>query len=642
MKPQRMNPKKTETTKAKDSILPGRKFVNDAYLRLVTLLKAEGMEEESISMLKSIVERMNRGLFRLVVMGEREKGKSSFINALVQQPDLLPTDTGLCTSTVCKIIYGTEKRIKVFFREDSDTGVRQKPLAIESSQLPDYATEGGNADDKAMVDFIGMQIPCPLLKEGLAIIDTPGVGSIVKDHRDVTWRYAPNADAIFFVLDSTETLLGAEEVEFLKQLTEKHTKRIFFIQTKTDASDGETVRGWEKRNKEILLSEVGIPEKSLVYFCVSSTLKNKADHSKSGKRLHRSGFSQVIDFLHRQLIPRKDEELVREAIHSLLSAADHLRNSLQESKRIFSMNSEEENRKIQKEFSENKTDFDEWSRRTFPRRSRGFNNDFDVLRRKFRDGLQHELDPNGIILQKFRERLEEESTKKISENANRIIQDEIEHALVQTTAVLKNFEGEAKKLMNHVLHELDAPSGLMPNTDSPTSKILIPESTNPLTSQVTGMDKARGMFSGFSMGLMAGGLITAVAFPPVGVAAPIIGALTGAFFGRKDIMERERQSLLRALEMNLKETLSSTLRQAHSKFDEFTERLRRQFSGHLEELKDIRESELTARLDELGKATKLSNEDKVKKNKEIQTSLKQSDAIMQHLSSAFKLIQNER
>lgn len=639
-----MNPKKTETTKAKDSILPGRKFVNDAYLRLVTLLKAEGMEEESISMLKSTVERMNRGLFRLVVMGERKKGKSSFINALVQQPDLLPTEIGLCTSTVCKIIYGAEKRIKVFFREDSDTGVRQKPLAIESSQLPDYATEGGNADDKAMVDFIGMQIPSPLLKEGLAIIDTPGVSSIVKDHRDVTWRYAPNADAIFFVLDSTETLLGAEEVEFLKQLTEKHTKRIFFIQTKTDASDGETVRGWKKRNKEILLSEVGIPEKSLVYFCVSSTLKNKADHSKSGKRLHRSGFSQVIDFLHRQLIPRKDEELVREAIHSLLSAADHLRNSLQESKRIFSMNSEEENRKIQKEFSENKKDFDEWSRKTFPRRLRDFNNDFDVLRRKFRDELQHELDPNGIILKKFRERLEkeEESTKKISENANSIIQDEIEHALVQTTAVLQNFEGEAKKLMSGVLDELDAPSRLEPNTDSPTSKIVLPESTNPLTSQVTGMDKARGMFSGFSMGLMAGGLITAVAFPPAGIVAPMIGALAGAFFGRKDIMERERQSLLSALERNLKESLHTTLRQAHSKFDEFTENLRRQFSDLLEKLKDIRESELTARLDELGKATKLSNEDKVKKNKEIQTSLKQSDAIMQHLSSAFKLIQNER
>ena len=39
-------------------------------------------------------------------------------------------------------------------------------------------------------------------------MDTPGVGGLFKAHRDITFRYAPNADAVFFVVDSVESLLS--------------------------------------------------------------------------------------------------------------------------------------------------------------------------------------------------------------------------------------------------------------------------------------------------------------------------------------------------------------------------------------------------------------------------------------------------
>ena len=42
-----------------------------------------------------------------------------------------------------------------------------------------------------------MELPAPLLKDGLVLVDTPGVGGLYKAHRDVTWVYAPNADAAF-------------------------------------------------------------------------------------------------------------------------------------------------------------------------------------------------------------------------------------------------------------------------------------------------------------------------------------------------------------------------------------------------------------------------------------------------------------
>jgi hypothetical protein len=46
------------------------------------------------------------GIFRLVVMGEIKKGKSSFINALTGTENLVPVHSDVATSTIFKIHYG--------------------------------------------------------------------------------------------------------------------------------------------------------------------------------------------------------------------------------------------------------------------------------------------------------------------------------------------------------------------------------------------------------------------------------------------------------------------------------------------------------------------------------------------------------
>ena len=57
-------------------------------------------QSDLLQPLKLDLERFELGLFRLVVMGEIKKGKSSFINALLGEPNLLPTSDDIATSTV--------------------------------------------------------------------------------------------------------------------------------------------------------------------------------------------------------------------------------------------------------------------------------------------------------------------------------------------------------------------------------------------------------------------------------------------------------------------------------------------------------------------------------------------------------------
>lgn len=104
-----------------------------------------------------------------------------------------------------------------------------------------------------------------MLQDGFIVVDTPGVGGLFKKHRDITYRHAPKADAIFFVTDSIESPIGADEVKFLKDLR-KATGLIYFVQTKAAQADSEACRKRMENNLSILENQVGIPRRDLLVF----------------------------------------------------------------------------------------------------------------------------------------------------------------------------------------------------------------------------------------------------------------------------------------------------------------------------------------------------------------------------------------
>ena len=190
--------------------------------------------EDRDKRMQSLVGRLDSGVFRIVVMGEVKKGKSSFINALLGWPDLLPVDTDVATSTAYKILYGPTERITVFYLPaDEDPQAVSDPVEIPRERLSEFGTEAGNPGNDKRVDFIAIELPNTLLQEGVALVDTPGVGGLFKKHRDITFRFAPNADAVLFVMDSVECVISADEIRFLAELR-KTTEQVIFLQTKTD------------------------------------------------------------------------------------------------------------------------------------------------------------------------------------------------------------------------------------------------------------------------------------------------------------------------------------------------------------------------------------------------------------------------
>ena len=253
--------------------------------------------------IEPLIKALSANVFRLVVMGEVKKGKSSFINSLLGQPDLSPTEIDIATSTVYKFVYGPVERITVFFLTDDD---QPSTKEITRDQIPGYGTEAGNPGNAKGVDFIAVELPQPLLAEGVAIVDTPGVGGLFRRHRDITFRYAPEADVVMFVVDSAEAVISEDEKRFLKEL-QKHTQRIVFLQTKIDLAGTEQVLAWRKRNLEILSATLNVKPEAIPYFLVGAKLKELADKRNNTELLQQSGYPEVLRYIRLELIPKRDE-----------------------------------------------------------------------------------------------------------------------------------------------------------------------------------------------------------------------------------------------------------------------------------------------------------------------------------------------
>jgi len=316
------------------------------------------------------------GIFRLIVMGEIKKGKSSFINALTGIRDLVPVHSDVATSTIYKIHYGKELRYTVYFEPSAG----RDHLPISKDEIASYGTEDGNPGNRKGVDFIRVEAPAAILRNGLVIVDTPGVGGLFKHHRDITFKHAPNADAVFFVTDSVESPIGAEEVRFLKELRSV-TPLVYFVQTKAFAVDGEARAARMSNNLEILQREAGIPKERINYFIVDSKMKLDADEARSSDDLADSGFCPLMLFLNNTLRKNHEQKVGRLAIERSSAKLAVCDSELSARRTVLDAGTKEEMDQVEEAIRKQRDDLKRWDRDTKPRIVADFQKGLSALRR---------------------------------------------------------------------------------------------------------------------------------------------------------------------------------------------------------------------------------------------------------------------
>ncbi|HAZ42933.1 MAG TPA: hypothetical protein DDW76_13515 [Cyanobacteria bacterium UBA11369] len=81
--------------------------------------------ERNIEDLTLATQNLRRGVFRLLVLGDMKRGKSTLLNALLGE-NLLPSDVNPCTAVLTVLRYGAEKKVTVYFFDSYEREVSKR------------------------------------------------------------------------------------------------------------------------------------------------------------------------------------------------------------------------------------------------------------------------------------------------------------------------------------------------------------------------------------------------------------------------------------------------------------------------------------------------------------------------------------
>ena len=161
--------------------------------------------------LEMIVDRLEKPCFEIAVFGRVSSGKSSLLNHIAGL-DILPVGVTPITAVPTRLEHGQSEMIIVSFTES-------RPRRIPRSQLWEYASEEGNPANRKHVTRIVVQLRSPRLRNGVVLVDTPGIGSLATSGAAEAMAYLPRCDLGIVLVDATSTL-NRDDIELLRALYE--------------------------------------------------------------------------------------------------------------------------------------------------------------------------------------------------------------------------------------------------------------------------------------------------------------------------------------------------------------------------------------------------------------------------------------
>jgi GTP-binding protein EngB required for normal cell division len=292
-------------------------------LNSATELARRWENQEVATSLEWAAQRLEDDRFYVVVCGEFKRGKSSLVNALLNDPELLPVDIDIATRTVTVVTYAAEERIAVYLEDSAE------PRSIGRDEIRGYAAEGTGSE--ARPKMLAIETPNERLRSGVALVDTPGVGGLNEAHSAATFAFIPNADAVLLVADAIQPLTSSE-LEFARRAAAA-TTLFWTVVTKTDlVDDAQTIVAGTRRK---MSSTLGLPEDQIAVLPVSSRLRLRYLQSHNPADLSESDFAALEQLVFDQLPTRRGSASLVRTLRLLQSSLAALALPLQLERKLY-------------------------------------------------------------------------------------------------------------------------------------------------------------------------------------------------------------------------------------------------------------------------------------------------------------------
>jgi GTPase SAR1 family protein len=189
----------------------------------------ETLRERDLADLTKAGTNLQQGVFRLMVLGDMKRGKSTFLNALIGE-NLLPSDVNPCTALLTVLRYGAEKKVTVHFTGDRlpeslDFATFKTKYTIDPAEAK--RLEESNKPAFPDVDHAVVEYPLELLSKGIEIIDSPGLND-TEARNELSLGYLNNCHAVLFVLSATQPCTLGER-RYLENYIKERGLSVFFL-----------------------------------------------------------------------------------------------------------------------------------------------------------------------------------------------------------------------------------------------------------------------------------------------------------------------------------------------------------------------------------------------------------------------------
>ncbi|MFD4420533.1 dynamin family protein [Agromyces sp. NPDC058484] len=292
-------------------------------VRDVERLAASSGRADLARRLEQTQARLRDPDIRVIVIGEFKQGKSKLINALVNAP-VCPVDDDVATSVPTSVGYAEQPSAWVVVQPEDAATIATTASSLERRQIDleeiaDFVSERGNPDNERRIMSAEVLLPREILKGGLKLVDSPGVGGLDSSNALATLSALSTAHAVLLVSDASQEYTEPE-VRFLKHAM-RISPNVAAVLAKTDLYP--SWREIEQINRGHLQDAGDVP-----IFSVSSDLRLLAAELQDRVINDESGFPALVAHLRREVLGRAEVIHERSAVHDLVSVVEQLTISL--------------------------------------------------------------------------------------------------------------------------------------------------------------------------------------------------------------------------------------------------------------------------------------------------------------------------
>lgn len=291
---------------------------------VVRLSKSAGAKSLGKALEEDRIARLQDERFHLVVLGEFNHGKTTFVNALLGKP-VLPMGVTPTTAVIHRISYGDAQAATAVAHDGTEK-------AVPFEGIEAYEVDGAAVEDS--VQHLDVKYPAPLLGEGVVLVDTPGVNDMNDARAEITYGYIPQSDAILFLLDAGQILKESERQFVAGKLLAASRDKVIFVVNKMDLLDDEEKQEALSYARTNLSKMVDDPK----VFGIS------ADGALSGTE--GNGLPELMEYLQTYLKEERGRVLIDNALDAGIRTANTLATGIEIQKRALGMEKAELGRRL--------------------------------------------------------------------------------------------------------------------------------------------------------------------------------------------------------------------------------------------------------------------------------------------------------